>query len=167
MKSSMRAKRMAKHHRRNKTVGKLNLVSLMDIFTILVFFLLVNSGEIEVLEVDTSVVLPDSIAEERPDEGTLVIRISLDNIIIDGKEIVSIKDIDATTPTILPLSEELKTLMAKTPLNEKEKKNGRAVTLLGHKDIPYELLQRIMATCAEQNYRAIYFGVNKKLEGAS
>ena len=38
MVKSARAKRMAKHHKRNKGAGSLNLVSLMDIFTILVFF---------------------------------------------------------------------------------------------------------------------------------
>ena len=39
--SSARAKRMDKHHKRSKP-ATLSLVSLMDIFTILVFFLLVN-----------------------------------------------------------------------------------------------------------------------------
>ncbi len=36
MVKSGRAKRMEKHHKRNKGAGQLNLVSLMDIFTILV-----------------------------------------------------------------------------------------------------------------------------------
>jgi len=43
MKKSFRAKRMEKHHRRRNSTAKLQLVSLMDIFTILVFFLLLNS----------------------------------------------------------------------------------------------------------------------------
>ena len=38
MKQSARAKRLAKHHKRFNSAPKLNLVSLMDIFTILVFF---------------------------------------------------------------------------------------------------------------------------------
>ena len=49
MKMSRRAKRMDRHHRRNKGNAVLNLVSLMDIFTILVFFLLVNSGRLNAL----------------------------------------------------------------------------------------------------------------------
>ena len=40
---SARAKRMERHHQRAKGGSSLNLVSLMDIFTILVFFLLVNA----------------------------------------------------------------------------------------------------------------------------
>ena len=46
---SQRAKRMDRRHQRAKRVVSLNLVSLMDIFTILVFFLLVNSSDVEVL----------------------------------------------------------------------------------------------------------------------
>lgn len=37
MKQSIHAKRMARHHKRSKKQASLNLVSLMDIFTILVF----------------------------------------------------------------------------------------------------------------------------------
>ena len=55
MKQSIRAKRMARHHSRLKKVPTLNLVSLMDIFTILVFFLLVNSSDVEVIETDKNI----------------------------------------------------------------------------------------------------------------
>jgi uncharacterized membrane protein YfcA len=46
MKQSAKAKKLARHHKRLKSVPKLNLVSLMDIFTILVFFLIVNQVKI-------------------------------------------------------------------------------------------------------------------------
>ena len=45
MMMSRRAKRMDRHHARSKGAGGINLVSLLDIFTILVFFLLVNSSD--------------------------------------------------------------------------------------------------------------------------
>ena len=61
MVKSARAKRMEKHHKRHgKNVG-LNLVSLMDIFTILVFFLLVNSSDVETLPNAKDLQLPESI----------------------------------------------------------------------------------------------------------
>ncbi|HBX40956.1 MAG TPA: biopolymer transporter ExbD, partial [Marinobacter adhaerens] len=41
MKTSRKAKRIRRHYGRMKKSGGLNLVSLMDIFTILVFFLMV------------------------------------------------------------------------------------------------------------------------------
>jgi len=50
VKKSIHAKRMERKHRQTSKTSKLNLVSLMDIFTILVFFLLVNSSDVEVLD---------------------------------------------------------------------------------------------------------------------
>ena len=55
MKTTRRMKRMS----RNRVIAKMNLTSLMDVFTILVFFLLVNSGTPEVLETPKDMVLPE------------------------------------------------------------------------------------------------------------
>ena len=60
MKKSGIAQRMQQNHRRFLRPARLNLVSLMDIFTILVFFLLVNSGDSEILHVNKQVRLPIS-----------------------------------------------------------------------------------------------------------
>ena len=64
--------------------GALNLVSLMDIFTILVFFLMVNSSEVEVLQTSSKIKLPDSTSEQRP-ENQLVISISQDDLVLQGR----------------------------------------------------------------------------------
>ena len=72
MKNSRRMKRMARNHSRTP---KMNLTSLMDVFTILVFFLLVNSANTEVLETPKQITLPASTVEEKPRE-TVVIFVS-------------------------------------------------------------------------------------------
>jgi len=51
---------MDRHHKRHKRNVALNLVSLMDIFTILVFFLLVNSSEVQTLPNARDLELPES-----------------------------------------------------------------------------------------------------------
>ena len=84
MVKSQRAKRMAKHHRRHRRDATLNLVSLMDIFTILVFFLLVNSSNVEVLPNVKNVQLPESIAEQRANESVVIV-ISDTDIIVQGQ----------------------------------------------------------------------------------
>ena len=78
--SSRRAKRMEKHHKR-KAIGSLNLISLMDIFTILVFFLLVNSQDVETLPNAKDLQLPESYAEEKSREN-VVIMITADQILV-------------------------------------------------------------------------------------
>ena len=73
MQMSRRALRMERHHKRTKRSGSgLNLVSMMDIFTILVFFLLVSSGETEVLPNPKDIQLPESAALERARETVVV-----------------------------------------------------------------------------------------------
>ena len=70
MKESAKAKRIKQHQRRGKIQGKLNLVSLMDIFTILVFFLMVNSSsDVQVLNQDNKIKLPVSSADQTPKEA--------------------------------------------------------------------------------------------------
>ena len=55
MRNSRRIKRMS---RNRVKIPKMNLTSLMDVFTILVFFLLVNTGSVELVEAPKDVKLP-------------------------------------------------------------------------------------------------------------
>ena len=85
-----RAARMERHHKRHK-LGGLNLVSLMDIFTILVFFLLVNSSEVEVLPNAKEVQLPESIAEQRARE-TVVVLVTPEHLLVQGRAVGDVAD---------------------------------------------------------------------------
>ena len=60
MRNTRRIKRMSRNRLK---ITKMNLTSLMDVFTILVFFLLVNSGSVEVMEAPKTVTLPESRVE--------------------------------------------------------------------------------------------------------
>ncbi len=162
MKQSLRARRMARLHRRHKNQPKLNLVSLMDIFTILVFFLLVNSSDVEVLQNNKSIKLPESIAEKKPDTS-LVVMVSSDEIIISGRQITTVKAALAeNSEEISALKRELEYLAERKPFsNSEEAKKGRDVTIMGDNTIPYTLLKRIMTTCAQSDYRNISLAVSQ------
>ena len=161
MKASMRARRMARNHRRMKTPSKLNLVSLMDIFTILVFFLMVNNGDVEVLQSDKSIELPESVAEVKP-EINLLIKVNGDDLIVQGRKVAGVQEIlAAKEDTITALTKELKYQTSRRPeMTELELKEGRSVTIMGDQGIPYQLLKRVMTTCAAEDYRAISLAVN-------
>lgn len=167
MKQSLRAKRMAKHHKRQKQQSKLNLVSLMDIFTILVFFLLVNSSDVEVLQSDKTIVLPTSTAEQMPDT-TLVVRVNDTDILVDSRPVAKVADVvNQKGNDIAALATELKYRVSRSrPLTEEEQQVGRAVTIMGDKAIPYTLLKKVMATCAANDYRNISLAVSKAGEDA-
>lgn len=94
MKMSRRAKRMHRNHKRNANKNGLNLTALMDIFTILVFFLMVNQSEVEVQNTD-SVELPVSVADSKPEEQLSVL-VTKDDILVQGRPIASVVEVKAS-----------------------------------------------------------------------
>jgi biopolymer transport protein ExbD len=163
MQKSKRAKRMEKMHKRHKAGAALNLVSLMDIFTILVFFLLVNSSDVEVLPNAKDIQLPESIAEQKAKE-TVVILIGEENIIVQGTPVVKVRDVLRRRGNDIPeLRQAL--LSQNDRVLRKEAQDdiaGREVTIMGDRDIPYRLLKKVMATCTESEYGQISLAVLQK-----
>lgn len=161
MRLSARGKRHARHQKKLKAVS-LNLVSLMDIFTILVFFLLINSGNVEVLQADDSLELPSSDSDRAPEE-TLVVMVNREAIVVGGRPLANLDSLELSeSGEIMVLSEELQYQASrKTELSEREEEEGLAVTIMGDKDTPYSLLKRIIQTCAAHNYRDIALAVNQ------
>lgn len=163
MKLSRRAKRMQRHHKRMDKAGGLNLVSLMDIFTILVFFLMVNSSDVKVLQQDKSIELPVSSAKEQPQDN-LVITISGNNILVQGRNVATIDNIN-NDGLIQGLKDELLYQGNKMSSN-RNVTDGYPATLVADKNTPYKILKSIMATCTDANFTRISLAVSKQ-EGAA
>jgi biopolymer transport protein ExbD len=163
MVKSARAKRMEKHHARHKKTVGLNLVSLMDIFTILVFFLLVNSSDVETLPNTKDLELPESIAEEKAKE-TVVILIGKEDILVQGTPVANIDDVMAIRGNDIPALREALLSQNDRVLRREARDDiaGREVTIMGDKDIPYRLLKKVMATCTQSDYGQISLAVLQK-----
>lgn len=163
MVKSRRAKRMDRHHKRGKISSALNLVSLMDIFTILVFFLLVNSSDVEVLPNAKDIQLPESIAEEKAKE-TVVILIGDEDIIVQGTPVASVAEVMRLPGNDIPQLRQALLSQNDRVLRRESRDDiaGREVTIMGDKDIPYRLLKKVMATCTESEYGQISLAVLQK-----
>ncbi len=161
MSAAARAKRMARNHRRMAKPARLNLVALMDIFTILVLFLIVNNGDVEVLQADRRVTLPDSVSEQRP-EATIIIKVTDTDILLAGQPVSSVEAALASPEAaIAPLAQALSLAAADAPTAiADDHAHGRPIIIMGDRDTPYALLKRVMATCAETDYRDISLAVN-------
>lgn len=161
MSATGRAKRMARNHRRMARPPRLNLVALMDIFTILVLFLIVNNGDVEVLQADGRVALPESVSEQRP-EATIVIKVTETDILLGGRSVSTLESaLAAPEDTIAPLAVALETVATELPTAiDENHTNGRPIIIMGDRSTPYALLKRIMATCAETDHRDISLAVN-------
>jgi biopolymer transport protein ExbD len=153
---------MDRHHARHKRNGSLNLVSLMDIFTILVFFLLVNSSEVEVLPNARDVQLPESIAEARARESVVVL-VTDTEILVQGRVVGRIDEVLASDTLVIPaLKAELVAQAGRSLLDGSDAAARREVTIMGDKEIPYHLLKRVMATCTDANYGQLSLAVLQK-----
>jgi biopolymer transport protein ExbD len=156
--------RRAERKNRNKNGLDMNLVSLIDVFTILIFFLLSNSGGIETLPSPKAVHLPESVAEVQP-RDTLVIAVSGEEIIVDGRRIALVADVLKTDGDMIPaLKTELDIQAGKVVVLESNKAQSRRVTIMGDKDIPYRLLRKIMFTSARANFSDVSFAVRQRFE---
>lgn len=165
MAMSKRARRMERHHEQRKRPA-INLVSLMDIFTILVFFLLVSSSNVQQLPNKKDIRLPTSVATKAPQE-TLIIYVTKDKILLQGREVGNVSgEIDSTEILIEGLVEELKFQDSNTRFvsTAADKNAGKAITVMGDEMIPYQLIRKILASCREVNYTRIAFASLQKTQ---
>jgi len=156
---------MARHHERNRKGASLNLVSLMDIFTILVFFLLVNSAEVQTLEPPKAVTLPESMAVEKP-RDTVVVMVTPDQVLVQGTPVVSVADVDAADGVLIaPLRDALKAQTDRVLMRAAATDlSAREITILGDKAVPYRVLKKVMATCTDADYGKLSLAVLQKEE---
>ena len=152
----------AARHARNQQQLDLNLVSLIDVFTLLIFFLLSNSGGIELLQTTTAVKLPESTALKEPTE-TLVVVVSGSDIVVEGRRIAAVAEVLADAGDLIaPLKAELDRLSTRQVVRAENQATAQAITILGDKDIPYQLLRKVMFTCARANFGDVSFAVRQK-----
>jgi len=162
MKMSRRARRMERHHKRSKAAVALSLVSLMDIFTILVFFLLVHSSDVETLPSAKAIKLPESVAEKSP-KPTIVVTISSEDILVQGRKVASVADVLASgADQIDGLKSELDYQATRRAVTVEAASQPRAITILADKDIPYRVIKIVMITCVRASFENISLAVLKR-----
>ncbi len=162
MKMSRRALRMERHHKRARSVVGLSLVSLMDIFTILVFFLLVHSSDVETLPSAKSVRLPESVAEKSPKQ-TVVVTVSNEDILVQGRKVASVADaLNAGGDVIDGLKTELDYQASRRAVTAGAASQPRAITILADKEVPYRLIKKVMVTCVRASFENISLAVLKR-----
>jgi biopolymer transport protein ExbD len=141
----------------------MNLTSLMDVFTILVFFLLVNSGSVEILDAPKEVKLPESQVETKPRE-TVIIFVSPEEILVQGVPAGLVEDIlagdqaplDNVKNRLMQLSANVIGISTRTIAATKE------VTILADKSVPFTVVRQIMSTCTGAGYEKVSLAVVQK-----
>jgi biopolymer transport protein ExbD len=157
------SRRMTRLSRFQPKVSRINLTSLMDVFTILVFFLVMNSGPTEILDAPNDLVLPESVVEAKPSE-TVVINVGKEHVLVQGQPVARIADIMALGGgDIEPIMARLAELQERViGVRTQAVARSEAVTILADKSIPFSVVKQIMSTCTATGYTRISLAVIQK-----
>ena len=152
--------------RRKSVITSINLTALIDLFTVLVLFLLFHlAGGADVLPPSDKLKLPSSISETPP-EATVVVMITSEDISVEGFKIGKIQEILDQEDMLIPkLKEEL------DKHANKAKAIGEAmgtelfagkITIIGDQGTPFRLLEKVMFTCSLAEFSDIDLAVIQK-----
>lgn len=153
--------------------ARLTLTSLIDIFTLLVCFLLVGfQGEAQIPSIK-GLMLPIS-SSYAPPESSLTLVVTPTEIRINEKMVQSLvatpkaalvagesstTDESFYSPLAFVLSQEAKKFKPTQIVNGSPE---RTVIILADQNIPYSTLHQIMIVCSQQHFGRISFAVNKE-----
>src|SRR5690242_1509825 len=94
--------RIQRHRKRAHAGGShMALVPFIDMMTILVVFLLVHTSDVDALPNTKDVSIPLSISDRKPHE-TVVVVITKDELLVDGRVVGKVTAVAASKDVIIP-----------------------------------------------------------------
>lgn len=156
---------VSSRRKKRDTTFSLKLTSMIDMFTILLVFLLKSySAEGQIMSVAPDLKLPNSTAQKVP-ETTSIIAVTDEMILLDGQPIAKVADVMRSNQLLIPgLLNDLKT---KRHISEKIGEihtdigfTGK-ISIQADKELPYLIIKKIMFTCGRVGFNDIMLAVNK------
>ncbi len=158
---SIRAKRRLRRNARRPGVVSLNLVPMIDVFMVLVFFLLVTTQSVDNLRNPRELALPTSLSLDQPTDAPIIM-VTKQALLIQGVTVMSLDEaIAAPADKPLPM---LKAELLKVTLMQVEGATPGATTrgevnIMADREIPYSVLKKVLATCGELKFARIAVSV--------
>ena len=142
----------------------MNLVSLIDVFTLLIFFLMSNTGAVETLASPRAVKLPESQSQKAPKETVLVV-VTATDILVGTRAVATVADAMRVGGDIVePVKAALEVEASREVIRKENEADSKRVTIMGDKDIPYRLLKKVMVSAARAGYSDVSFAVRQRFE---
>jgi biopolymer transport protein ExbD len=162
-----------KHGRGNvaKRDLPLQITSMLDMFTLILLFLLKSfSVEGSILANADNLVLPNSSSKRKPKSVNLQLAVTSEMVLIDNVAVMPTDDIrklppDAPDPVIHLIADKLSACRAQ---EEELVKSGalhartEKIVIQVDKNIGFDVLFKIMNTCAKAEYTAMDFAVMER-----
>lgn len=138
--------------------AKLNITSMMDMFTIILVFLLKSfSTEGQLVTPATGLTLPSSSVERTAKEA-LAVKISDNNIVVEDRLVVNPKKYQEVLKQKDFMIAELQTVLSEFAEEARKssemfgKEFSGEITIQGDVGVPYSILTRVMYTCGQSGY---------------
>lgn len=153
-------------HGREPQEAALSLTSMMDMFTIILTFLIMNfsaAGQLSAVPKDFR--LPQSI-EATPPQPVVNVSLNNEQVAVAGQRIPGMQNYIATPG--LQLIPELKQVLDQKAAEIKIQKKAMGkgfegqINLVVDKNVPFNLLLDVMATCGQSEFAKIKLLVQKK-----
>jgi biopolymer transport protein ExbD len=149
--------------------GELNITSMMDMFTIVLVFLLKSfATEGNLMTSADNLVLPQSVKSENPAEVAMNIVVDQDWVLVDDQQIM--KTADAKAQDSLTLGPVFEILKEKRAEEEESTLAGIIDASIGKivlqfdKNLEYDIVTKTVATCGRAGYTNVKFAVTKREE---
>jgi biopolymer transport protein ExbD len=159
-----------RYRRRKRSDGtvKLNITSMIDMFTLMVVFLLKNySSQGQLVTPATGLLLPTSSVEKMAGEA-LSVKVSRNTIMVENEVVI---DPVAYEKLIAQKDFMIEPLYKVLSRNAEEAKKSAAmfktefsgrISIQGDVEIPYNVLTRVMYTCGQAGYPVMNLVVYRK-----
>ena len=141
--------------------AELNLIPLIDVMSVLVTFLLIYTADVEVVQNNKGIEIPQSTSEAQA-SPSVIVTITKEHIFVQGEVVATIAEVSAAeTPLVEPLKRVLERpmLMGDASAGATSK---REVTVIADKSLAFDLVRKVMATCTATTYGKISLAVLQK-----
>ncbi len=153
--------RLQRHRKRQHSGDShMALVPFIDMMTILVVFLLIHMSDVDMLPNTRNIAIPQSVSQTKP-RPTVVVMITRSEVLVDGRVVMNVADVAGASgnviePLRLALTSQADRVLADAA---REGIEEREVTIMGDRDLPYNVLKKIMNTCTQANYGKVSLAV--------
>ncbi len=154
---------------KKQTIGSLNITAMMDMFTIVLVFLLFSmAAEGNLMTSNSNLILPMSARSQSPTEVSLTI-VGEPGVVLADNQVISDTDVIRKQDSLIV--KPLHDLLVKKREEERKaealgiiKEATGKVVVQFDKNTEYDIVTKVMATCGNAGYNNIKFAVLRKGE---
>lgn len=162
---------MARRSRSYNENVPFSLTSMMDMMTIILVFMIKNiDAEGQLVTQAENLILPVSTSRVQPKEVSLTVIVDNNYVLVDNGKVVTTKEVLDQEELLIPMvdsvlkerrqTEKEHALRMGLPADEP----GNIIVQID-KNIPYDAMYKVMATCGFSGYTNIAFAVSMKNAG--